>query len=162
MGIVVVFVVVVVVTVTVIVDVENEIEIPPAAVVGFVRLDSRRGYPCDEGEGGGDDGVGRRTRRRPRRRSETSVASQAALIAGTTVGGGFLALPAATAPCGAGPAALGLLGTWLFLLGCALSLSNAIFAMRRGMMTEEERRDSRGGGVGVRVEGGGGGYPSRR
>jgi amino acid permease len=76
------------------------------------------------------------------------VASQAALIAGTTVGGGFLALPAATAPCGAGPAALGLLGTWLFLLGCALSLSNAIFAMRREIMTKE-RRYSRGGGVGV-------------
>ena len=61
----------------------------------------------------------------------TTVKSQAALIAGTAIGGGFLALPAATAPCGAGPSALGLCGVWLFLLGGSLSLSNAIFGMKR-------------------------------
>jgi tyrosine-specific transport protein len=95
--------------------------------------------------GGGDgDGVGRRRRRLRRPYVETTttttttasrratVASQAALVAGTTIGGGFLALPAATAPCGAAPAALGLFGVWLFLLGSALSLSNAIFAMGGG------------------------------
>lgn len=61
----------------------------------------------------------------------TTVKSQAALIAGTAIGGGFLALPAATAPCGAGPSVLGLCGVWLFLLGGSLSLSNAIFGMKR-------------------------------
>ena len=61
----------------------------------------------------------------------TTVLSQAALIAGTTIGGGFLALPSATAPCGAAPAALGLIGVWFFLLGGALSLSNAIFMMKQ-------------------------------
>ena len=66
--------------------------------------------------------------------STTTVASQAALIAGTTIGGGFLALPTATAPCGAAPAALGLIGVWFFLLGGALSLSIAIFMMKRNAL----------------------------
>lgn len=63
--------------------------------------------------------------------STSTVASQAALIAGTTIGGGFLALPAATAPCGAAPAALCLIGVWLYLLGGAFSLTNAIFMMKQ-------------------------------
>ena len=57
--------------------------------------------------------------------------SQAALIAGTTIGGGFLTLPTATAPCGAAPAAVGLVAVWFFLLSGALSLSNAIFMLKR-------------------------------
>lgn len=61
----------------------------------------------------------------------TTVVSQAALIAGTTIGGGFLALPAATAPCGAVPASIGLLCVWIFLLCAALSLSDAIFIVKR-------------------------------
>eukprot|EP00956_Cyclotella_meneghiniana_P015139 scaffold22975_cov66-Cyclotella_meneghiniana.AAC.1 len=61
----------------------------------------------------------------------TTVVSQAALIAGTTIGGGFLALPAATAPCGAVPASIGLLCVWFFLLCGALSLSDAIFTVKR-------------------------------
>lgn len=65
----------------------------------------------------------------------STVASQAALIAGTTIGGGFLALPTATAPCGAAPAALGLVAVWLFLLAGALSLSDAIFMMKNGNST---------------------------
>jgi tyrosine-specific transport protein len=86
-----------------------------------------------------DHGDERRRRRLIRRSSSddaettsttTTVASQAALIAGTTIGGGFLSLPAATAPCGAGPATLGLIGVWLYLLGSALSLSNAIFLLK--------------------------------
>ncbi|KAL9184103.1 hypothetical protein ACHAXT_002189 [Thalassiosira profunda] len=75
--------------------------------------------------------------------SSSTVASQAALIAGTTIGGGFLALPAATAPCGAAPAALGLVGVWLFLLGGALSLSNSIFMLKRSYGKDEiETRDA--------------------
>jgi amino acid permease len=61
--------------------------------------------------------------------SSTTVFSQAALIAGTTIGGGFLALPSVTAPCGAKPAVIGLAATWIYLLGCALSLSNTIFML---------------------------------
>lgn len=63
--------------------------------------------------------------------NKTTVASQAALIAGTTIGGGFLALPAATAPCGFFPSALGLVGVWTYLLGCSLSFANAIFLMKK-------------------------------
>jgi len=62
--------------------------------------------------------------------STSTVLSQAALIAGTTIGGGFLALPTATAPCGALPSTIGLIGVWFFLLGGALSLSNSIFLQK--------------------------------
>ena len=62
--------------------------------------------------------------------STSTVLSQAALIAGTTIGGGFLALPTATAPCGALPSTIGLIGVWFFLLGGALSLSNSIFILK--------------------------------
>ena len=62
--------------------------------------------------------------------STSTILSQAALIAGTTIGGGFLALPTATAPCGALPSTIGLIGVWFFLLGGALSLSNSIFILK--------------------------------
>lgn len=91
---------------------------------------SNSNYPSDENE----DEKGTTTT------TTTSVASQAALIAGTTIGGGFLALPAATAPCGAAPAALGLIGVWLFLLGGALSLSNAIFMMKQNGLQVDEKK----------------------
>ena len=55
----------------------------------------------------------------------SSVTSQALLIAGTTIGGGFLALPRATAPAGFLPSALGLVLSWLYLLSSALSLADA-------------------------------------
>lgn len=70
--------------------------------------------------------------------SSITVASQAALIAGTTIGGGFLALPAATAPCGMAPAVVGLVFVWFFLLGGALSLSDAIFLLKN-QETQEEK-----------------------
>jgi len=97
-----------------------------------------------------NDDVNERRRRLIRRSSKTettstttTVASQAALIAGTTIGGGFLALPAATAPCGVGPAALGLIGVWLYLLGSALSLSNAIFLMKRNKQQQQSTTNSK-------------------
>jgi len=65
-----------------------------------------------------------------RSESTSTILSQAALIAGTTIGGGFLALPTATAPCGALPSTIGLIGVWFFLLGGALSLSNSIFILK--------------------------------
>jgi tyrosine-specific transport protein len=69
-------------------------------------------------------------------RTKTTVASQAALIAGTTIGGGFLALPAATAPGGALPSAVGLVAVWTYLLGCSLSFANAIFLMKDNIKIE--------------------------
>lgn len=66
------------------------------------------------------------------KQAKTTVSSQAALIAGTTIGGGFLALPAATAPGGFLPSALGLVAVWTYLLGCSLSFANAIFMMKDG------------------------------
>lgn len=40
-------------------------------------------------------------------------------------------MPAATAPCGFFPSALGLVGVWTYLLGCSLSFANAIFLMKK-------------------------------
>ena len=77
--------------------------------------------------------------------NKTTVASQAALIAGTTIGGGFLALPAATAPCGFFPSAFGLVGVWTYLLGCSLSFANAIFLMKKNrttVTTHDDKSDS--------------------
>ena len=61
-------------------------------------------------------------------------ASSAALIAGTTIGGGFLALPSATAPLGAAPSVLGLSGVWLFLLGTSFSMVDSIFMLNKKNM----------------------------
>jgi len=57
--------------------------------------------------------------------SASSVLSSAAFIAGTTIGGGFLSLPLTTFPLGFVPSVIGLLFSWLYLLGSALSLSKA-------------------------------------
>ena len=51
--------------------------------------------------------------------------SSSLLIAGTTIGGGFLALPRATAPAGFLPSVVGLVASWLFLLSSSLSLVDA-------------------------------------
>ena len=51
--------------------------------------------------------------------------SSAALIAGTTIGGGFLALPRATAPAGAAPSAAALVACWAFLLHGAFALAES-------------------------------------
>ena len=61
---------------------------------------------------------------------DTTVFSQASLIAGTTIGGGFMALPAVTAPVGGASSALGLGLTWGYLLWAALSLNSVIFRLR--------------------------------
>eukprot|EP01035_Chromulina_nebulosa_P031784 gene31784-42391_t len=62
-------------------------------------------------------------------RNEISILSSISLIAGTTIGGGFLALPAVTAPVGAFPACVCLIVCWAYLTGCALSLSSIIFQL---------------------------------
>ena len=72
-----------------------------------------------------------------RRRAGTTIFSQACLIAGTTIGGGFLALPTATAPLGAVPATCGLTLTWLYLLGASLSLRDTFFMLSEEMKDNE-------------------------
>lgn len=62
---------------------------------------------------------------------EGTVLSSSLLIAGTTIGGGFLALPRATAPIGFFPAALGLLLSWFYLLSSAFSLVDATLLTKR-------------------------------
>ena len=49
----------------------------------------------------------------------------ASIIAGTAIGGGFLALPSVTSPLGYGPAALGLILAWTFLLLSATAFIEA-------------------------------------
>lgn len=48
-----------------------------------------------------------------------------AIIAGTAIGGGFLALPSVTAPIGYVPSVVGLVGVWLFLVTGAVALTEA-------------------------------------
>ena len=62
----------------------------------------------------------------PRRRGAYGTASAAARVAGTTVGGGFLGLPAVAAPAGFGPTAVTLSASWLFLLAEALVVAEAV------------------------------------
>ncbi|KAJ1463214.1 Tryptophan/tyrosine permease family-domain-containing protein [Pelagophyceae sp. CCMP2097] len=82
-----------------------------------------------------------------------SVLSAAALVAGTTVGAGVLALPAATAAAGFGLSSGVLLGAWAFMTTSALlvgeSTVNAAHALRRpgvGLLATTEL--SLGSGVG--------------
>lgn len=48
------------------------------------------------------------------------------LIAGTTIGGGFLALPTVVAPCGFYPAAISLFGVWFYFLAQSFALVECI------------------------------------
>eukprot|EP01041_Mallomonas_annulata_P003586 gene3586-7130_t len=57
--------------------------------------------------------------------STSSLASCAALVAGTTIGGGFIALPYVTMPVGAAPSVLSLILCWTYLLCSAFSLAQA-------------------------------------
>ena len=54
-----------------------------------------------------------------------TVLDSIAIIAGTSIGGGFLALPFATAPAGFVPSAVGLLASWFFLVSCGLAFAEA-------------------------------------
>jgi len=63
--------------------------------------------------GGGDDRGGDRGNSAE---AAGSVGAAMLLIAGTTVGGGFLALPYVVAPAGFLPSALSLCGIWLFFI----------------------------------------------
>ena len=76
----------------------------------------------------------------PSSSSSANTFSSAALIAGTTIGGGFLALPSVTAPVGAIPATMGLSACWLYLLFTSLTLSNTVFLLS-SMNTEDTVND---------------------
>ena len=65
--------------------------------------------------------------------------SAAALVAGTAIGGGFLALPYTTAPAGAAPSACVLVGCWLLL-----NLQSAILAE---LLVDESASNDSGGDV---------------
>ena len=58
------------------------------------------------------------------------TASAAALVAGTTVGGGFLGLPAVVKPAGFVPTVVTLTASWLFLLAEALVVAEAVSRCR--------------------------------
>lgn len=61
----------------------------------------------------------------------------ASIIAGTAVGGSFLALPSVTAPIGYVPVALGLTGSWIFLV-----LSAIAFVEAAGLAAESRAREA--------------------
>lgn len=54
-----------------------------------------------------------------------SVLSSAALVAGTTIGAGILALPAVTLPAGVLPSTVVMVGVWLYMLASGLLVAEA-------------------------------------
>ncbi|KAG5178578.1 Tryptophan/tyrosine permease family-domain-containing protein [Tribonema minus] len=60
-----------------------------------------------------------------------NVLTAAALIAGTTIGGGFLGLPYYTAPLGAALSSAMLIGSWAYLLANSLLLAHLCCAVMR-------------------------------
>jgi len=62
---------------------------------------------------------------------KATVLHAVTILAGTSIGGGFLALPYATAPPGLLPSAVGMVVCWMFLLVCGLSLADATLARMR-------------------------------
>jgi len=76
----------------------------------------------------------------PQQITRTNAAS---IIAGTAIGGGFLALPSVTSPLGYGPAALGLILAWTFLL-----LSSTAFIEAAGLVADVRDMEN-GNGVGA-------------
>ena len=67
----------------------------------------------------------------------------ASIIAGTAIGGGFLALPSVTSPLGYGPAALGLVLAWTFLL-----LSATAFIEAAGLVADLRDMENKNDGTG--------------
>ena len=67
----------------------------------------------------------------------------ASIIAGTAIGGGFLALPSVTSPLGYGPAALGLVLAWTFLL-----LSATAFIEAAGLVADLRDIENKNDGTG--------------
>ena len=72
-----------------------------------------------------------------------SVLSSSLLIAGTTIGGGFLALPRATAPAGFFPSTLGLVLCWFYLMSSAFALADAT------IITSELEKNSDDGNISI-------------
>ena len=60
------------------------------------------------------------------------------MVAGTTIGGGFLALPKATAPAGLLPSSAGLLLSWFYLLSSALALVDATIITKELMGSDSK------------------------
>lgn len=75
----------------------------------------------------------------PRQIKATDAAS---IIAGTAIGGGFLALPSVTSPLGYGPAALGIILAWTFLM-----LSATAFIEAAGLVADVRDMENNGNGV---------------
>ncbi|KAG8466851.1 hypothetical protein KFE25_008230 [Diacronema lutheri] len=67
----------------------------------------------------------------PARATAREIASSAALIAGTTVGAGALALPGATAPCGFVPSAAALVVGWALMASSGLLVAEVTAAAAR-------------------------------
>ena len=89
------------------------------------------------------------------RHAPGSVAGAAALVAGTTVGAGILALPSVTAPVGPAGAAVAVAGAWAFSLATGLLLAevnlSALCALGRGGVSIGDMADVTLGSTGQRA-----------
>lgn len=60
------------------------------------------------------------------------------LVAGTTIGGGFLALPSVVAPVGFVPAAVGMVGVWCFFLAQSFAMVECINRVKQSGADKDE------------------------
>ena len=78
------------------------------------------------------------------RLSRISIINAALLIAGTTVGGGFLALPTVVAPTGFFPAACTLTGVWAFLgIQSLCVVESLLHALQRRLQNQQSTNGSK-------------------
>ena len=83
----------------------------------------------------------------------TSVIGATALVAGTTVGAGILALPAKTLEAGFGPATFALIGAWAYMAVSALLIAevnvNTLCALERSSVSMSSMARETVGDVGA-------------
>ena len=131
----------------------------------------RGGYRCspsllsatggndDDGEGGrgGRVGPGGRSDRCGERLAALGpILTSSLLIAGTTVGGGFLALPSVVSPSGFVPSATALGGVWVYFLIQSMIVVECLTTARRWGLVGGTNTTTTTKGVARPLEGGGG------
>ncbi|MEL7521950.1 MAG: aromatic amino acid transport family protein, partial [Cyanobacteria bacterium J06553_1] len=67
--------------------------------------------------------------------SSSSLYRSVSLIAGTTIGAGILALPAATLPAGFWPSSVVMIAVWLYMAASGLLIAEATIETRQQLKT---------------------------
>jgi hypothetical protein len=109
------------------------------------RLHSNALPSADDDNDNDDDDDGETTTDKNKNsnyRLAVSIANAALLIAGTTVGGGFLALPTVVAPSGFVPSATALVGVWAFFWVESLVIVECLCVCRAQALVRRQRNEN--------------------